>query len=86
MKKAYAFALGFSKSKTITFAVLLGILGAVQMYVDILRPLFGNQTTFGWFCMGLAIVVAVLRAATFQSLTGKGKSGATNGQPPAESG
>jgi hypothetical protein len=85
VNKLYAFALGLAKSKTITFAVLLGILGSVQMYVDVMRPLFHTQAAFGYFCMGLAVVVGVLRAVTYQSLSALG-SGATNGEPPAESG
>jgi len=86
MSKLAAWAAGFAKSKTITFAVLLGILGAVQMYVDVMRPLFHTQAAFGYFCMGLAIIVGILRAVTYQSLSALGNSGATNGTPPAESG
>lgn len=80
MNKLYAWALGLSKSKTITFAVMLAIAGAVQMYVDVLRPLFHTQQAFGWFCMGLAVIVGILRAFTYQSLTDKGA--ATDGTLP----
>lgn len=86
MAKMYQYLLGLTKSRTITFAVLLAVLGAVQMYVDVMRPLFSSQMAFGWFCMGLAAIVGVLRAVTYQSIAALGANGATNGQPPAESG
>lgn len=79
--KLYSWLMGVSKSKTITFAVMLAALGAVQQYTDILRPMFATQSAFGWFCMGLAVIVAVLRVVTFQSLTAKGTNDPLNLPP-----
>lgn len=80
MTKLIDFLKGAGKSKTIFFAVLLAMLGTLQMQIDIVRPWFDTQTHFGWFCIALSGIVAALRMLTVGSLVDKGA--ATDGTLP----
>ena len=51
------------KSKTLMFALALAILGVVEMNVKVFSA-YMTPTTFGFFSIGISIIVALLRIAT----------------------
>lgn len=59
-----------TKSKTMWFAMMLAILGAVEatlnLFADILTP-----TAYGLITMGIGIAVAILRIVTVAPLSEK---------------
>ena len=61
---------GALKSKTMFFAMLLAGLGAVQEQLPQLQQYVTPQF-FGYFSMGVGVVVAILRIVTTQSLSNK---------------
>jgi hypothetical protein len=58
------------KSKTLMFALALAILGVVEMNVRIFSA-YMTPTTFGFFSIGISIIVAVLRIFTTLPLSQK---------------
>jgi len=59
-----------ARSKTMIFAVVLAVTGAVQASSDFLKTLL-TPDVFGFVMMGLGIAVAVLRVVTTQPLEDK---------------
>ena len=51
------------KSKTLMFALALAILGVVEMNVRVFSA-YMTPTTFGFFSIGISIIVAILRIVT----------------------
>ena len=51
------------KSKTLMFALALAILGVLEMNVKVFS-VYMTPTTFGFFSIGISIIVAVLRIVT----------------------
>ena len=51
------------KSKTIIFALLLAIFGAVEASMGVFSTYMTPQV-FGFFSMGVGVIVAVLRVVT----------------------
>jgi hypothetical protein len=51
------------KSKTLMFALALAILGVIEMNVKVFS-VYMTPTTFGFFSIGISIIVAVLRIVT----------------------
>ena len=58
------------KSKTINFAVLLALFGAAQANLPVVQE-FISPEIFGYITLGIAIVVAMLRAYTTKPLSEK---------------
>lgn len=58
------------KSKTILFALLLAIFGAVQASMGVFSA-YMTPEVFGWFSMGVGVIVAVLRVLTTVPLQDK---------------
>ena len=58
------------KSKTLMFALALAILGVVEMNVRVFSA-YMTPTTFGFFSIGISIIVAVLRIFTTLPLSQK---------------
>ena len=60
----------FFKSKTIDFALVLGIFGAAQANLPALQDAI-SPTLYGWLTFAAAIVVAGLRVVTKEPLSEK---------------
>ncbi len=60
----------FLKSKTIIAALLIEILGVIQLSSDFLSAVM-TPAQFGWVMLGIGIAMKVLRALTTQSLGDK---------------
>lgn len=60
---------GMLKSKTMLFALALGVFGAIQDHIDALQPYLGSK--YGVFTMLVSVVVAALRWTTTQALEEK---------------
>ena len=58
------------KSKTLMFALALAILGVIEMNVRVFTA-YMTPTTFGFFSIGISIIVAVLRIFTTLPLSQK---------------
>jgi len=58
------------KSKTINFAVLLGMFGAAQANLPAVQEVV-SPSVYGWLTLGFAVVVAWLRAVTTKPLKEK---------------
>ena len=58
------------KSKTINFSVILGICGVLQANLPALQGVI-SPAAYGWSMLGIAVVVAGLRALTTTSLAEK---------------
>ena len=63
-------AKGAVRSKTMNFAVLLAAFGAAQANLPAVQE-FVTPERYGYVTLGIAVVVAVLRAITTSSLAGK---------------
>jgi len=57
------------KSKTINFAVLLAIFGAVQQYLPLVQDQLKDK--YGFITIGIAVIVAILRVVTKKPLSEK---------------
>ena len=57
------------KSKTINFALLLAVFGAVEQNLPLVKGMVGDN--YGWIMMGVAAIVAALRVVTTQPLSEK---------------
>jgi hypothetical protein len=62
--------MGWLKSKTLIFAAILGVLGALEMQQGLVRQLVGEQN-FGGVMLGISVATAILRVVTTTSLTDK---------------
>lgn len=51
------------KSKTLMFALILAIFGVVEMNVKVFS-VYMTPTMFGFFSLGISVIVAVLRIVT----------------------
>ena len=51
------------KSKTLMFALILAIFGVVEMNVKVFS-VYMTPTMFGFFSIGISVIVAILRIAT----------------------
>lgn len=71
-----AVARGAKRSWTMIYAALLAALAALQSQIESLRRIFLEHTDV--VLVGIAVLIAVLRARTTTSLTDKGKE---DGQP-----
>lgn len=58
------------KSKTMIFAMALGVLGAVQASLDVFTPYLSAQA-MGFVTMAIGMAVAVLRVLTTMPLEDK---------------
>lgn len=60
----------FLKSKTINFAILLAVLGAIQGSTQLFAQ-YMSDAAYGWFTFGVGLAVAVLRVVTTTSIGDK---------------
>lgn len=58
------------KSKTIIFALLLAVFGALQANLPVLEGIISAQA-YGYFTIWVAVIVAFLRVLTTQSIASK---------------
>lgn len=58
------------RSRTLQFAFLLAVFGAIDANIQVLQPLFGEKS-FGIFCVVVSIIVAVLRVLTTNPIGGE---------------
>lgn len=60
----------YLKSKTVSFGLLLTVLGAVQMYLPSVQQMMTPEA-YGMATFAVGVIVVVLRAVTVQSLDQK---------------
>lgn len=58
------------KSKTILFALLLAILGVIEINIKVFSQ-YMTPELFGWFSISISVIVAVLRVLTTVPLNQK---------------
>ena len=58
------------KSKTMNFAMILAIFGALQANLPALQGVI-SPAAYGWITLGVALAVAALRAVTSKPLSAK---------------
>jgi len=58
------------KSKTILFALLLAVLGVLEINIKVFSQ-YMTPELFGWFSISISVIVAVLRVLTTVPLSEK---------------
>jgi hypothetical protein len=58
------------KSKTILFALLLAVLGVIEINIKVFSQ-YMTPELFGWFSISISVIVAVLRVLTTVPLNEK---------------
>lgn len=58
------------KSKTILFALLLAVLGVIEINIKVFSQ-YMTPELFGWFSISISVIVAVLRVLTTVPLSEK---------------
>lgn len=58
------------KSKTILFALLLAVLGVLEINIKVFSQ-YMTPELFGWFSISISVIVAVLRVLTTAPLSEK---------------
>lgn len=58
------------KSKTILFALLLAVLGVLEINIKVFSQ-YMTPELFGWFSISISVIVAILRVLTTVPLSEK---------------
>lgn len=63
---------GIARSKTMIASTVLAIGGVVEAQMQFFATLIGPEF-FGWFSVGVGVLMAILRVTTNKSLSAKGE-------------